>query len=46
MTITGAINRVDGIKPNGFRLEEKIRWLFREKVFRRLRDLAWDRIEL
>ena len=27
MTITGAINRVDGIKPNGFRLEEKIRWL-------------------
>lgn len=27
MTITGAINRVDGIKPNGFRLDEKVRWL-------------------
>ena len=27
MTITGAINRIDGIKPNGFRLDEKIRWL-------------------
>ena len=27
MTIIGAINLVDGIKPNGYGVEEKVRWL-------------------